>query len=146
MCRTTTCAGKGPPAPCSRDSASVHGNIASTCFVSLYTVCVQEKDHLQLAVERVAAMRPDVLLVERSVARSAQDALLRKGISLVLNVKPKLLERLARCTGAQVAPSVEHLNHACVAFCKEFAVDSLVCHVSPAFGLRCCTSWTWFLT
>ena len=89
----------------------------------------QEKDHLQLAVERVAAMHPDVLLVEKSVARSAQEALLRKGISLVLNVKPKLLERLARCTGAQVAPSVEHLNHACVAFCKEFSVDSLVCVV-----------------
>lgn len=91
-----------------------------------YDGLVQEKDHLQLAVERVAAMHPDVLLVEKSVARSAQEALLRKGISLVLNVKPKLLERLARCTGAQVAPSVEHLNHACVAFCKEFAVDSLV--------------------
>ena len=102
---------------------------------------LQEKDHLQLAVERVAAMHPDVLLVERSVARSAQDALLRKGISLVLNVKPKLLERLARCTGAQVAPSVEHLNHACVAFCKEFAVESLVglmssllCPILSCFG------------
>ena len=82
-------------------------------------------------------MHPDVLLVEKSVARSAQEALLRKGISLVLNVKPKLLERLARCTGAQVAPSVEHLNHACVAFCKEFAVDSLVRTCSPMISSQC---------
>ena len=49
-------------------------------------------------------MQPDVLLVEKSVARFAQEMLLGKGVALILNVKPSLLERLARCTGAQVQP------------------------------------------
>ena len=47
-------------------------------------------------------MKPDVLLVEKSVARDAQDALLERNISLALNVKRANLDRLARCTGAQV--------------------------------------------
>lgn len=48
--------------------------------------------------------RPDVLLVERSVARAAQEELLARGISLVHHTKPELLERLARCMGVKVWP------------------------------------------
>lgn len=43
-----------------------------------------------------------MLLVEKSVARSAQEALLNDGVSLALNVKRSTLDRVARCTGAQV--------------------------------------------
>lgn len=50
----------------------------------------------------MADYKPDVLLVEKSVARYAQELLLQKGISVVLNVKRPLLNRLARCTEAQV--------------------------------------------
>lgn len=38
----------------------------------------------------------------RPCCRYAQELLLARDISLVLNVKPELLERIARCTGAQV--------------------------------------------
>ncbi|KAK9819645.1 hypothetical protein WJX72_000689 [[Myrmecia] bisecta] len=92
---------------------------------SFDTLLDQEREHLRLAVERVAALKPQVLLVEKSVARYAQDALLHKGISLVLNVKPALLERIARCTGAQLAPSIEHLNADCIASCREFYVETI---------------------
>ena len=37
-----------------------------------WPLCLQEKEHLRLAVARVSTLRPDVLLVERSVARFAQ--------------------------------------------------------------------------
>ncbi|GJR01212.1 1-phosphatidylinositol-3-phosphate 5-kinase FAB1B-like protein [Tanacetum coccineum] len=40
--------------------------------------------------------------VEKSVSRYAQEYLLAKDISLVLNIKRPLLERIARCTGAQI--------------------------------------------
>lgn len=53
----------------------------------------QEREHLRLAVARIATATPDVLLVELSVARSAQEELLARGISLVLNVKPELQAR-----------------------------------------------------
>ena len=56
-------------------------------------------------MEKLAHLAPDVLLVERSVARDAQDALLGQNISLALNVKRSMLDRLARCTGTQVCPA-----------------------------------------
>lgn len=57
---------------------------------------------MRLAVARIASGKPDVLLVERSVARAAQEELLTRGISLVQHVKVELLDRLERCTGAKV--------------------------------------------
>ena len=70
---------------------------------------LQEHEHLRITVERIADYKPDVLLVEKSVARYAQKLLLQKGISVVLNVKRSLLNRLARCTQAQVNASAIHL-------------------------------------
>lgn len=57
---------------------------------------------MRAAVEKVAKLSPDVVLVERGVARFAQDLLREKGIVLVLNVKLPTLDRIARCTGVQV--------------------------------------------
>ena len=51
------------------------------------------------------ALGPDVVLVERSVARKAQDELLERGISLTLNMKRPVLDFIARCTGAEVGGS-----------------------------------------
>ena len=79
--------------------------------------CLQEHEHLRLAVERIMIMQPDVLLVEKSVARFAQEMLLGKGVALILNVKPSLLERLARCTGAQVQPRALPACPQCCASC-----------------------------
>lgn len=56
-----------------------------------------------MTVARIEAYHPNVLLVEKTVSRYAQDKLLEKDISVVLNVKRPLLERIARCTGAQVS-------------------------------------------
>jgi len=67
---------------------------------------VQEQAQLRKAVDRIAGFEPDILLVEKSAARFAQDALLEKGVALVLNVKGSLLNRLARSTGAQASSPV----------------------------------------
>ncbi len=53
-------------------------------------------------MEKLLALNPDIILVERSVARTAQDELLERGISLALNMKRSVLDFLARCTGAEV--------------------------------------------
>jgi hypothetical protein len=58
--------------------------------------------HLLRFAHRFAYCRPDLLLVERSVARSAQEELLQRGIALVQHTKPELLERLGRCMGVKV--------------------------------------------
>lgn len=89
-------------------------------------ILTQEMDHLKMAVAKIGRHAPDVLLVEKSVSRYAQEYLLTKGISLVLNVKRPLLERIARCTGTQIAPSIDHLSSQKVGQCDTFHVEKFV--------------------
>lgn len=79
-----------------------------------------------MAVTRIASYNPDVLLVEKSVSRYAQEYLLARNISLVLNVKRPLLERIARCTGAEIMPSIDHLSVQKLGFCDTFHVDKFI--------------------
>lgn len=90
---------------------------------SVDTLLQQEMDHLKMAVAKIAAHHPSVLLVEKSVSRFAQDYLLTKNISLVLNIKRPLLERIARCTGAQIVPSIDHLSSQKLGHCDLFHVE-----------------------
>ena len=79
-----------------------------------------------MAVSRIEAYNPNVLLVEKSVSRPALERLLAKGISLVLNVKRPLLERIARCTDATIICNIEQLTSsksAKVGHCEHFHVE-----------------------
>lgn len=79
-----------------------------------------------MAVAKIDAHHPHVLLVEKSVSRFAQDYLLAKNISLVLNMKRPLLERIARCTGAQIVPSIDHLSSQKLGQCDLFLVEKFL--------------------
>ncbi|XP_043719109.1 1-phosphatidylinositol-3-phosphate 5-kinase FAB1B-like [Telopea speciosissima] len=93
---------------------------------SFDTLLQQEMDHLKMAVAKIDAHHPNVLLVEKSVSRFAQEYLLAKDISLVLNIKRPLLERIARCTGAQIVPSIDHLSSQKLGYCDTFHVEKLL--------------------
>ncbi|KDP33967.1 hypothetical protein JCGZ_07538 [Jatropha curcas] len=93
---------------------------------SVDTLLQQEMDHLKMAVAKIDAHHPNVLLVEKSVSRYAQEYLLSKDISLVLNIKRPLLERIARCTGAQIVPSIDHLNSQKLGYCDLFHVEKFL--------------------
>ncbi|KAL7152320.1 hypothetical protein ABFS83_04G089200 [Erythranthe nasuta] len=95
----------------------------SNALSSFDTLLQQEMDHLKMAVAKIDAHNPDILLVEKSVSRYAQDYLLAKDISLVLNIKKPLLERIARCTGGQIVPSIDHLSSQKVGHCDMFRVE-----------------------
>ncbi|XP_068657830.1 1-phosphatidylinositol-3-phosphate 5-kinase FAB1B-like isoform X2 [Aristolochia californica] len=95
----------------------------SNLLSSFDTLLQQEMDHLKMAVAKIDAQQPNVLLVEKSVSRFAQEYLLAKDISLVLNVKRPLLERIARCTGAQIVPSIDHLSSQKLGLCEMFHVE-----------------------
>lgn len=95
----------------------------STHLSSFDTLLQQEKDHLMMAVAKINAHNPNILLVEKSVSRFAQEYLLEKKISLVLNIKRPLLERIARCTGTQIVPSIDHLKSPTLGYCESFHVD-----------------------
>ncbi|XP_059302981.1 1-phosphatidylinositol-3-phosphate 5-kinase FAB1B-like isoform X1 [Lycium ferocissimum] len=93
---------------------------------SFATLLQQEMDHLKMAVAKIDAHSPDVLLVEKSVSRYAQEYLLEKDISLVLNIKKPVLERIARCTGGQIVPSIDHLSSETVGYCDMFHVEKFL--------------------
>ncbi|CAN6163930.1 unnamed protein product [Urochloa humidicola] len=90
---------------------------------SIDTLLQQETDHLKMAVAKIVAQKPNLLLVENSVSRYAQELLLEKNISLVLNIKQPLLQRIARCTGAQIVPSIDLLPSQKLGYCELFHVD-----------------------
>ncbi|KAL4393345.1 hypothetical protein HN51_021252 [Arachis hypogaea] len=99
---------------------------------SVDTLLQQEMDHLKMAVAKIASHQPNILLVEKSVSRYAQEYLLAKDISLVLNVKRPLLERIARCTGTQIVPSIDHLSSPKLGYCEAFHVEKFVENLSSA--------------
>lgn len=90
---------------------------------SVDTLLQQEMDHLKMTVAKIDVHHPNILLVEKSVSRYAQEYLLAKNISLVLNIKRPLLERIARCTGAQIVPSIDNLSTPRLGFCESFHVE-----------------------
>lgn len=83
----------------------------------------QEMDHLKLVVSRIEAHRPNLLLVEKSVSSYAQEYLLEKEISLVLNIKRPLLDRIARCTGALITPSIDNISTTRLGHCELFRLE-----------------------
>ncbi|CAA2982474.1 1-phosphatidylinositol-3-phosphate 5-kinase FAB1B-like isoform X2 [Olea europaea var. sylvestris] len=95
----------------------------SNALSSFDTLLQQEMDHLKMAVAKIDVHNPDILLVEKSVSRYAQEYLLAKDISLVLNIKRPLLERIARCTGGQIVPSIDSLSSLKLGYCDMFHVE-----------------------
>lgn len=83
----------------------------------------QEIDHLKLVVSKIEAHHPNLLLVEKSVSSYAQEYLLEKEISLVLNIKRPLLDRIARCTGALITPSIDNISTARLGHCELFRLE-----------------------
>ena len=49
---------------------------------------LQEHEYLRNCVAKMVALKPNILVVEKTVARLAQDFLLANDITVVLNVKP----------------------------------------------------------
>ncbi|KAL3510619.1 hypothetical protein ACH5RR_030020 [Cinchona calisaya] len=85
----------------------------------------KEMDHLKMVVSKIEALRTNVVLVERSASSYAQEYLLAKDISLVLNVKRPLLERIARCTGAHITPAVGKISTAWLGNCELFHLEKI---------------------
>lgn len=79
-------------------------------FSSLDTLRMQERQHLQSLVERITNLHPNIVLVEKSVSQIARGCLHNAGVVLVFNVKPKVMERLARCTQATLVAAIDQLQ------------------------------------
>ncbi|KAG7452179.1 uncharacterized protein BT62DRAFT_926393 [Guyanagaster necrorhizus] len=69
----------------------------------------QEKEYLGNLATRIAALRPHVVLVEKSVSRLALEALARHNIAVARAVKPSAIQLVARMTQGDVFSSMDKL-------------------------------------
>ncbi|QIW97098.1 hypothetical protein AMS68_002616 [Peltaster fructicola] len=97
-------------------------------FMSLEPVIAQEREYLQNLVSRIAALRPQLLLVQRNVSGLALNMLAKAGITVAYNIKESVLAAVARVTQTTMIKSVDkltidphHLGH-----CEGFDVKTYV--------------------
>ncbi|VDM98122.1 unnamed protein product [Thelazia callipaeda] len=88
---------------------------------SIEPIISQENEYLQNQVERMLSHRPSIVIVERNVASLAVQMLLQAGVTLVSNIKPRVLQRIARSTGADLMPSLDaQILHQKIGYCPSF--------------------------
>ncbi|XP_072301067.1 1-phosphatidylinositol 3-phosphate 5-kinase isoform X2 [Eucyclogobius newberryi] len=80
-----------------------------TKFTCIDPIVLQEKEFLKNYVQRIVDVRPNLVLVEKTVSRIAQDMLLEHGITLVINVKLQVLDRVSRMTQGDLVLSMDQL-------------------------------------
>ncbi len=78
-------------------------------FMSLEPVLAQEKEYLNKLVGRIVALNPDVVFVGASVSGLALQLLDEAGIAVASNMKPQVIERIARMTQADIVISMDKL-------------------------------------
>ncbi|KTW26813.1 uncharacterized protein T551_03275 [Pneumocystis jirovecii RU7] len=78
-------------------------------FMSLDPVIAQEKEYLRNLVNRIIALHPTILFVEKSVSGLAMQYLSESNIVVASNVKPSVIQAISRCTRADIISSIDKL-------------------------------------
>lgn len=78
-------------------------------YVHFGQILLQEKDYLGNLASRIAALRPHVVLVEKSVSRLALEALANRNIAVARTVKPSAIQFVSRMTQGDVFSSMDKL-------------------------------------
>lgn len=78
-------------------------------YVHFGQVLRQEKEYLGNLVSRIAALRPHVVMVEKSVSRTALEALAEHNIAVARAVKPSAISFISRMTQGDVFSSIDKL-------------------------------------
>jgi 1-phosphatidylinositol-3-phosphate 5-kinase len=99
-----------------------------THFMSLEPVIAQEREYLRNLVSRIAALQPNLLLVQRNVSGLALEFLEQAGIAVAYNVKSTVLNAVARCTQSRMISSVDKLaiDPSHLGRCESFDVKTYV--------------------
>ncbi|KAG2367706.1 hypothetical protein BDR07DRAFT_1392731 [Suillus spraguei] len=78
-------------------------------YVHFGQILRQEKEYLGNLASRIAALRPHVVLVEKSVSRIALEGLAKHNIAVARAVKPTAIQFVARMTQGDVFSSIDKL-------------------------------------
>jgi 1-phosphatidylinositol-3-phosphate 5-kinase len=78
-------------------------------FASLEILFEQEDKYTEILVGKILKVQPDLVIVGRSVSRKAQELLLKADVVLLQHVKARMMQRIARQTGATIISSTDHV-------------------------------------
>jgi 1-phosphatidylinositol-3-phosphate 5-kinase len=97
-------------------------------FMSLEPVIRQEREYLQNLVNRIAALKPQLLLAQHNVSGLALQFLEKANIATAYNVKPAVLEAVSRCTRTRIIHTIDKLavHPAQTGTCDSFEVKTFV--------------------
>ncbi|KAG5675557.1 hypothetical protein PVAND_005452 [Polypedilum vanderplanki] len=96
-------------------------------FVTIESLILQEKEYLRNVTSRILSLSPDIVLVHKNVAGIAQDLLRDNGITLVLDVKLSVFERLARCMQCDIVTSIDsNIGRPKLGTCKRFYTKNYI--------------------
>lgn len=95
-------------------------------FMSLEPVIRQEREYLESLVNRIAALRPTLLFVEKNVSGLALQLLEKANIATAYNVKESIIEAVSRCTQTRIITSVDRLAAAHLGQCASFDLRTYV--------------------
>jgi len=85
----------------------------------------QEKEYLNNLTARIAALRPHIVLVEKSVSRIALDALAKHNIGVARSVKESAIQFVARMTQGDVFSSIDRLAlESRLGHCAKFQIQT----------------------
>lgn len=103
-------------------------------FTSLENLISQEREHIMNLVGRLAALKPDLIFVQKSVSHIAMQYLIEANIAVVQNVKFSLLESIAKCTKSDIIHSIEKLVlQPRLGTCKKFSYKTFLNSCIPGF-------------
>ncbi|KAG8685334.1 1-phosphatidylinositol-3-phosphate 5-kinase, partial [Ceratobasidium sp. 394] len=101
-------------------------------YLTLDSILAQEREYLRNLVARITALRPHLVLVERTVSRLALEYLMASGVAVARAVKSKSTKFVARMTGAEVVPDIPALHRGPrLGECARFRVQTYEHHLIP---------------
>ena len=112
-------------------------------LLSIESVFAQEKEYLNKLVGRLTSLHPDIIFVGANVSGYALELLNKARIVVQFNMKPQVIERIARLTEADIAISIDKLaSNVKMGECASFEVKSYIYgNVSRTYTfLRGCNS------
>lgn len=107
-------------------------------FVSFDTLMLQERDYLKNKVTKILSLGPNIVLVHKNVAGIAQDMLRNNGVTLVLDVKLCVMERIARCLECDILTSIDsNVGQPKLGTCDTFHIQTFYDEQGSSKSLMC---------
>lgn len=94
-------------------------------YVHFGQIILQERDYLNGLASRIAALRPHVVLAEKTVSRLVLEALAKRNIAIARTVKPSAIQFVARMTQGDELSSIDKLaQEPRLGHCAKFQVQT----------------------